>query len=92
MPSMRWLFADDCKKAIDLEFVQLKAHVSKKGKTCQVMVWLGREGDFVGEFQCFPSSIVNLKELIDKLGKEEYTWKEKLFTFTPEGKKFRCTV
>jgi hypothetical protein len=82
---VKWLFPESIGNGCDMSFVELCEYPKGKG---QVMKWLGKSGDFIGDFQCFPSKIKNLKEIQLRLGKDDTAWKGKLFHFVPtEDKK-----
>lgn len=86
---VKWLFPESIGERCELSFVELKNYPKGNG---QVMLWLGKSGDFVGDFQCFPSKIKNLKELQLKLGKDDIAWKGKLFSFVPTADKKNFVV
>lgn len=87
---VRWIFPDSVPETgAELQFVELQAY--EKG---QVMMWLGKSGDYVGDFRCFPSAIKNFKELVQKLGKDEKAWQGKIFLLRPteDKKKFIAQI
>jgi hypothetical protein len=75
-----WLFADSVANGESCELSYVEMMPYEKGG--HLMLWLGHKGNFVGDFQCFPSAIKNLKELIAKYGSDDTTWKGKLFKVT----------
>ena len=79
-----WLFADSLPAEGSLfEFCELQPY--RKG---QVMIFLGKIGERVGDWKIFPSKIKNMKELILDIGNNDIAWKTKRFVLKPtEDKK-----
>lgn len=79
-----WLFADDLPTdGVLLEFVELQTY--KKG---QVLVFLGKVKERVGDWKTFPSKVTNLKEFLKQYGTDDSLWAGKRFLVKPtEDKK-----
>lgn len=83
-----WLFADDLPaEGIILEFVELQTY--KKG---QVMVFLGKVKERIGDWKTFPSKISNLKEFLKEYGTSDDLWKGKRFNVKPTDDKKALSI
>lgn len=78
-----WLFADSLpENGTMMQFVELSRY-----KNGQVLIFLGKIGDRIGEWKIFPSKISNLPAIVKALGKDEKTWAAKRFTIRPTDDK-----
>jgi hypothetical protein len=65
------------------EWVECKEHKTKKGNTIQAAYFLGKQGEFSGDFFIPLFRIKNLAELFKQFGADDVAYRGKLFTIIP---------
>lgn len=71
------------------QFIECKTLITKKGLPCDVFVMLGSDEQRCGDFLVPLWKIENLAELVEKYGKEDKAFKDKIFIVKKAGKKVR---
>lgn len=79
-----WMFPDSWpEKGAILEFVE-----AKKEDKGQVLYFMGKTPDAIGDFKVWPGKIKNLKLIIDALGDDDTKWQGKKFLAKVKDKAF----